>query len=76
MSKSKKIRILTKQARRGKPHAMYELGIRYQLGQGFPLDLTQAALWISASAALGYAPAIEWLKDYAFDDDALVQAST
>ena len=30
--------------------------------------------WIAASAETGYIPAIEWMKDYYFDDDACVQA--
>ena len=76
MSKSKKLRTLIKQARMGKPHAMYQLGICYQLGRERTQDLNEAAAWISASAEAGYIPAIEWIKDYCFDDDACVQAET
>ena len=74
MGKSKKLRTLIKQAKMGKPYAMYQLGICYQLGREMPLNMTKAAEWVSESAELGYAPAIEWMKDYYFDDDACVQA--
>ena len=74
MRKTKKLRSLIKQAKMGKPYAMYELGIRYQLGRGRTQDLNEAANWISCAAQAGYAPAIEWMKDYYFDDDACVQA--
>ena len=74
MSKSKKLRTLIKQAKMGKPYAMYQLGICYQLGHGRTQDLNEAANWISCAAEAGYAPAIEWIKDYTFDDNASVQA--
>ena len=74
MSKSKKLRTLIKQAKMGKPYAMYQLGICYQLGRGRTQDLNEATNWISCAAEAGYAPAIEWMKDYYFDDDACVQA--
>ena len=74
MSKSKKLRTLIKQAKMGKPYAMYQLGICYQLGRERTQDLNEAANWISCAAESGYAPAIEWMKDYYFDDDACVQA--
>ena len=74
MSKSKKLRTLIKQAKMGKPHAMYQLGICYQLGRERVQDMNEAAAWISCAAEVGYAPAIEWMKDYSFDDDACVQA--
>ena len=74
MRKSKKLRTLIKQAKMGKPCAMYQLGICYQLGRGRTQNLNEAAVWISCAAEAGYAPAIEWMKDYYFDDDACVQA--
>ena len=74
MSKSKKLRILIKQAKMGKPYAMYQLGICYQLGRGRTQDLNEAASWIACAAEAGYIPAIEWMKDYYFDDDADVQS--
>ena len=58
----------------GKPYAMYQLGICYQLGRERVQDMNEAAKWISGAAEAGYAPAIEWMKDYSFDDDAAVQA--
>lgn len=76
MSKSKKLRTLIKQAKMGKPYAMYQLGICYQLGHGRVQDMHEAAAWIAASAEAGYIPAIEWMKDYYFDDNACVQAET
>lgn len=74
MSKSKKLRTLIKQAKIGKPYAMYQLGICYQLGRGRVQDMHEAVAWIAASAEAGYIPAIEWMKDYYFDDNACVQA--
>ena len=70
MGKSKHLRTLIKQAKRGKPYAMYALGLCYQLGRELPQNLQKAAEWILAAADEGYAPAIEWAKDYAFADNA------
>lgn len=74
MSKSKKMRKLIKAAKMGKPYAMYQLGICYQLGRERVQDMNEAATWIGAATEAGYAPAIEWMKDYSFDDNAAVQA--
>ena len=74
MNKSKKMRRLIKAAKMGKPYAMYQLGICYQLGRERKQDLSEAAAWIACAAEAGYAPAIEWIKDYTFDDNASVQA--
>ena len=75
MGKTKKMRKLIKAAKMGKPYAMYQLGICYQLGRERVQDINEAAVWIAADAAeVGYAPAIEWIKDYTFDDNASVQA--
>ena len=74
MSKSKKMRKLIKAAKMGKPYAMYQLGICYQLGRERVQDMNEAATWINRAAEAGYAPAIEWMKDYSFDDNAAVQA--
>lgn len=74
MSKSKKMRKLIKAAKMGKPYAMYQLGICYQLGRERVQDMNEAATWINRAAEAGYAPAIEWMKDYNFDDNAAVQA--
>ena len=74
MSKSKKMRKLIKAAKMGKPYAMYQLGICYQLGRERVQDMNEAATWINRAAEAGYAPAIEWMKDYSFDDNAALQA--
>ena len=74
MGKHKKMRKLIKAAKMGKPYAMYQLGICYQLGRERPQDINEAATWIATAAEAGYAPAIEWIKDYTFDDNASVQA--
>ena len=74
MGKMKKMRKLIKAAKMGKPYAMYQLGICYQLGRERPQNMNKAAAWISDAAEAGYTPAIEWMKDYSFDDNASVQA--
>ena len=76
MSKSKKLRTLIKRAKMGKPYAMYQLGICYQLGRERAQDINEAASWIACAAEAGYIPAIQWMKDYYFDDDADVQSVT
>ena len=58
----------------GKPHAMYTLGICHELGRGCEKNVNEASVWIGMAAEAGYAPAVEWIKDYSFDDDAAVQA--
>ena len=74
MGKTKKLRKLIKAAKLGKPCAMYQLGICYQLGRERPKDINEAAVWVVTAAEAGYVPAIEWMKDYTFDDNAFVQA--
>ena len=74
MNKSKKMRRLIKAAKMGKPYAMYQLGICYQLGRERPQDINEAAAWIADAAEAGYASAIEWIKAYTCDDNASVQA--
>lgn len=74
MGKTKMTRKLIKAAKMGKPYAMYQLGICYQLGRERPQDMNKAAAWIADAAEAGYTPAIEWMKDYSFDDNASVQA--
>lgn len=73
MRKSKKMRRLVKAAKMGKPYAMYQLGICYQLGRECVQDMNEAAIWICNAAEAGYVLAIEWMKDYSFDDNATVQ---
>ena len=74
MRKTKKLRLIMKRAKMGNPIAMYQLGVRYQLGWGIPANPVKAVEWISDSAEFGYAPAVDWMEDYSFDDDAQVQA--
>ena len=74
MSKSKKMKKIIKAAKMSNPYAMYQLGISYQLGREHVQDMNEAATWISAAAEAGYSPAIEWMKDYSFDDNVAVQA--
>ena len=74
MKKSRKMRKLIKSAKMGKPYAMYQLGICSQLGEECAQDMEFAAALISEAAEAGYAPAIEWMKDYCFDDSAAGQA--
>ena len=76
MGKPKKLRKLIKAAKMGKPCDMYRLGICFETGTMTEKDLTKAAEWISAAAETGYAPALDWIKDYFFDDDALIQAES
>ena len=76
MGKPKKLRKLTKAAKIGKPYAMYRLGICFETGHMTEKDMAKAAIWISTAAEAGYAPAIEWINDYSFDDNALIQAES
>ena len=76
MGKPKKLRKLIKAAKMGKPCAMYRLGICFETGNMTEKDLTKAAEWISAAAEAEYALALEWIKDYSFDDNALIQAES
>lgn len=74
MGKPKKLRKLIKAAKMGKPYAMYRLGLWYETGSKAAPDMVKAAAWISSAEEAGYAPALEWMKDYKFDDDVNVQA--
>ena len=75
MSKPKKLRKLIKAAKMRKPYAMCQLGICYETGRNVPQDIGLAVEWISAAAWAGYAPAVEWMSDMNFDDNAEVQAN-
>ena len=74
MAKSKKVRRLQKAAYRCRPREMYMLGLCYEHGRGIGQDTAEAVYWIGEAASLGYAPAVEWMHDYAYDDDASTQA--
>lgn len=43
--------VLTEKAKKGDPFAQHELGIRYILGVGIPIDSTKAAYWIGKAAS-------------------------
>ncbi len=74
MSKPKRIRRMIKSAKMGKPYAMYQLGLELHESKFLKEDTYAGVEWIRAAAELGYAPAVEWMEDYVFDDDARVQA--
>ncbi len=74
MGKPKKLRVLFKQAKMGKPHQMYALAMRYYEGCGLEEDMEQALFWMNQAAEAGCKRALDWLEDYYFDDDAAVQA--
>ncbi len=74
MSKTKKVRKIMKAAKMGKPAAMYDLGLRYELGCGVEQDADYAFYWIMCAANEGFAPAVAWMQDYMFDDNAETQA--
>ncbi len=76
MGKPKKLRKLMKAVKMGKPKALYQFGICLETGHMTEKNMSAAAACISAAADAGYAPAIEWIKDYSFDDSALVQSES
>lgn len=76
MSKPKKLRKLIKAAKAEKPYAMYQLGLCYAVGYMTEKNTDEAVYWISSAADAGYAQAKDWINDYAFDDNALVQAES
>ncbi len=74
MSKPKKLRKLIKAAKMGNLHAIYRLALCYESGKLGEIDLPIAAMLMEIAAEEGYAPAVAWLEDYTFDDNAAVQA--
>ena len=74
MGKTKKQRIIVKQAKRGKPHQMYALAMRFYEGIGVEEDIEKALYWMNLAADAGHQLALDWLADYYFDDDAAIQA--
>ena len=76
MKKSKKLRRLIKAAKSGKPYAMYRLGICFETGYMTDKNMSNAVKWISSAADAGYIPAKEWISDYVFDDNALMQSES
>jgi TPR repeat protein len=76
MRKNKRMRRIIKRARMGKPREMYLLGLACDLGHPVPAHLNCAAYWMSLAADAGYAPAMDWVKDYFFDDNPTTQANS
>ena len=65
---------LLKEAESGNAHAMYLVGIEYELGQVVEQNMQEALAWMTEAADLGDKDAKAWIEDYYFDDDANVQA--
>lgn len=70
----KEFEYILKKAEHGDAEAMYLLGLEYDLGEVVERDEEEALFWMNRSADRGNKEALEWLKDYFFDDDAAVQA--
>lgn len=73
-AKTKKYRKLLKSAESGNPDSLYRLGIYTHNGKYESTDINRAFSYIYASAQLGYKPAVGWIEDYYFEDDALTQS--
>ena len=73
MEKKEFVKLL-EEAKNGNAHAMYLVGVEYELGLVVEKDMQEALAWISEAADLGDADAKAWIEDYYFDDDANVQA--
>ncbi len=59
---AKALQYLQKAAELGLPEAMYDLGIRYEKGQGVPLNSKTSLFWIKKAAGKGYEPAVKYWK--------------
>ncbi|MBQ9754249.1 MAG: protein kinase [Lentisphaeria bacterium] len=57
---NKALYYLQKAADSGFPGAMYDLGIRYEKGQGVPFNSQTALFWIKKAADKGYEQAVEY----------------
>ena len=57
---AKALQYLHKAAELGLPEAMYDLGIRYEKGQGVPFNSKTSLFWIKKAADQGYDPAVEY----------------
>ena len=62
MKKSKKLRKIIRGAMKGKPGAMYLMGVRCETGKEMPVDGYSAKIWMEAAADAGFKPAAEWLE--------------
>ena len=65
---------LLKMAENGNAEAMYLVGLAYEAGDFVEADINEAVAWMKNAAELGNEEALDWLREYYFDDDAGVQA--
>ena len=63
VDENKALRYLQKAAELGWPDAMYELGVKYEKGQGVPFNSKTALYWITKAAAVGHEPAMKYWKE-------------
>ena len=61
-------------AQKGDVNAMYLVALEYELGEVVDEDIDEAVAWMNEAADRGHSEALDWLKDYYFDDDANVQS--
>lgn len=73
MKKPKKLKKLIKGAKMGKPPAMYRLGLCYYSGSKVPEDKDRAVELIMAAAQKRYMLADEWMDDYVFSNEKLLE---
>ena len=59
---AKALQYLQKAAGLGLPEAMYDLGIRYEKGQGVPFNSKTSLFWIKKAADQGYGQAVKYWK--------------
>ena len=59
---AKALQYLQKAAELGLPEAMYDLGIRYEKGQGVPFNSKTSLFWIKKAADQGYGQAVKYWK--------------
>ena len=74
--KIKKIQKAFKNGKNGKAAGHVSDRDLFQTGHMTVKDMDKAAQWMTAASEEGYAPAIEWINDYFFDDNALIQAES
>ena len=67
---------LLKEAENGNAHAMYLVALEYELGNIVEENIDECIAWMNEAADLGHKDALDWLKDYYFDDDAGTQANS
>lgn len=70
----KNFETLLAEAEGGNAEAMYLVGLAYESGESVEADGKKAIAWMERAAELENEKAVQWLKEYYFDDDAGVQA--